>query len=69
MHALLLIGWLRAVLLFVPLKRKEYVLAAGHYKVRALLLLYYLLLVPVFVLDSVVDLDLRVMFSSIKYFS
>lgn len=42
MDALLFIGWLRAILFFVPLKRKEYVLAAGHYKVVLFLLLFYL---------------------------
>ena len=60
MHSLLLIGWLRAILCFVPLKRKEYVLAAGHYKVRSLFLRLFrlrrrLLLLLLFLLILVLD--------------
>ena len=37
-HGLLLLGWLRAILLVIPLQKKEFVLAAAHYK--ALTILY-----------------------------
>jgi hypothetical protein len=37
-HALLLLGWLRAILYVIPLEQKEYVLASAHFK--ALVILY-----------------------------
>lgn len=37
-HSLLLLGWLRAILLVIPMQKKEFILAAVHYK--ALNILY-----------------------------
>ena len=37
-HGILLLGWLRAILFVIPLQKKEFVLAAAHYK--ALTILY-----------------------------